>query len=78
MPLLRRARRGGTAAAGAARLLRSLALVELTVLYLTVADMVAKPTGADSGALAVGGAILAVAVVVATALATIGRHPEPA
>jgi hypothetical protein len=77
LPLLRRARRGGTAG-GAARLLRSLALVDLTVLYLAVADMVAKPTGADSGALSVGGAILAFAVLAATALATIGRHPEPA
>ena len=78
VPLLVRARRGGTAAGAAARLLRSLALVDLTVLYLTVADMVAKPTGADSGALSVGGAILAVAVLAATVLATIGRHPEPA
>jgi hypothetical protein len=48
------------------------------VLYLTVADMVAKPTGADSGALAVGGGILAVAVLAATALATTGRHPQAA
>jgi hypothetical protein len=75
LPLLRRARRGGTAAGGATRLLRSLALVDLTVLYLTVDDMVAKPTGADSGALSAGGAVLAVAVLAATALATIGRHP---
>ena len=78
LPLLRRARRGGTAAGGAVRLLRSLALIDLTVLYLAVADMVAKPTGADSGALSVGGAILAVAVLAATALATIGRHPKAA
>jgi hypothetical protein len=48
------------------------------VLYLTVADMVAKPTGADSGALSAGGAVLAVAVLAATAVATIGRHPEAA
>jgi hypothetical protein len=78
VPLLRRAGRGGSAAAGAARLLRSLALVDLTVLYLAVADMIAKPTGADSGALSAGGAILAASVLAATALATIGRHPQPA
>src|SRR5262249_23312640 len=78
LPLLRRARRGGSTVDGAARLLRSLALVDLTVLYLTVADMVAKPTGADSGALSVGGAILAVTVLAATALATIGRHSQAA
>jgi hypothetical protein len=76
LSLLQRARRGGTASAGAARLLRSLALVDLTVLYLTVADMVAKPTGADSRALSVGGAILAVAALAAVTLAMSGRHPE--
>ena len=37
-----------------------------------------SPPGADSGALSVGGAVLAVAVLAATALATIGRHPEAA
>jgi hypothetical protein len=78
LPLLRRARRGGTAAGRAARLLRSLAIVDLTVLYLAVADMVARPTGADSGALSVGGAVLIVAVLAASALATIGRHAEAA
>ncbi len=67
VPLVRRMRRGGTHPLRAARLLRSLALVELTVLYLTVADMVAKPTGADTGTLSVGGAILGVAVVVGLA-----------
>ena len=67
LPLLRRMRGGGVHPLRAARLLRSLSLVELTVLYLTVADMVAKPTGADTGTLAVGGAVLGVAVVVALA-----------
>jgi hypothetical protein len=41
------------------RKLAALARVELAVLYLAVADMVAKPTGDDVAALAVGGAILA-------------------
>ena len=72
-------RSGRTHPLRAARLLRSLALVELTVLYLTVADMVVKPTGADTGTLSVGGAILGVAVVagLATALLDSGglaRH----
>ena len=58
-PLVRRMRRGGMHPLRAARLMRSLGLVELTVLYLTVADMVAKPAGADTGTLSVGGAILA-------------------
>src|SRR5262249_36545137 len=76
LPRRRGASRGGGDADGGARLFRSLALVDLTVLYLTVADMVAKPTGDDSGALSVGGAILAVTVLAAAALAMIGRHPE--
>ena len=41
-----------------ARVLGLLPRFELTVLYLTVADMIAKPTGADAGTLAAGGAIL--------------------
>lgn len=67
LPLLRRMRRGSLHPLRAARLLRSLALVELTVLYVAVADMVAKPTGSDTGTLSVGGAILGVAVVVGLA-----------
>lgn len=76
LPLLRLARRGGSAALRAARVLRSLALVELTVFYLTVADMVAKPTGSHTTALSVGGSVLALSVLAATALATLGRPPE--
>ena len=71
-PLVRRMRRGGMHPLRAARLMRSLGLVELTVLYLTVADMVAKPAGADTGTLSVGGAILAAAVLVASAAAVRG------
>ena len=69
LPLLRRTRNARTHPIRAARMLRSLALVELTILYLTVADMVAKPSGADSGTLSVGGAILALVVLAALATA---------
>jgi hypothetical protein len=75
LPLVRRTRNGSTDPIRAARALRSLALVELTMLYLTVGDMVAKPSGGDTGALATGGAILALAVFVALAAAT---RPVPA
>jgi hypothetical protein len=55
-------------------LLGGLARVELTVLYLTVADMIAKPEGADVGTLAAGGAILALVV----AFAAVGAfRPAP-
>jgi hypothetical protein len=44
------------------------------VLYLTVADMIAKPKGADVGTLAAGGAILALVV----AFAAVGAiRPAP-
>jgi hypothetical protein len=42
--LIRRMRRGAVNAARAGTILRSLALVELVILFLTVADMIAKPT----------------------------------
>jgi hypothetical protein len=70
LPLVWRIRRGATDPIRAARVLRSLAMVELTMLYLTVGDMVAKPSGADTGTLATGGAILALAVTAALAAST--------
>jgi len=66
-PLLRRLERGTLDPLRAARLLGLLARVELAVLYLAVADMLAKPTGGDTGTLAGGGAILGVAALAATA-----------
>ncbi len=69
-PLMRRLRQGGEAAARAGRRLALLPRLELTGLYLAVADMVAKPSGADVGTLAVGGAIFgAVALGVGVAAA---------
>jgi len=47
----------------ARRVLARLPLLDLTVLYLTVGDMIAKPSASDSGTLAIGGAILVVAAV---------------
>jgi hypothetical protein len=69
LPLSRRTRNGGMQPLRAARVFRSLALVELTILYLTVADMVAKPESSDTGTLSVGGAILALVVLLAVATA---------
>jgi hypothetical protein len=60
IPLLRRLERGADPRR-TGRLLGLLPRLELTVLYLAVADMLAKPSGADTGPLAAGGAILAVA-----------------
>jgi hypothetical protein len=53
----------GAEAERAGRLLGLLGRVELTVLYVAVADMVAKPSGSDTTALVAGGVILALAVV---------------
>src|SRR5262249_20203917 len=61
LPLERRLARGGGDPRRTARLLARLPLLELTVLYLTVADMVAKPSVSSTGPLAVGAAILAAA-----------------
>jgi hypothetical protein len=47
--------------------------VELTVLFLAVADMVAKPTSSNTAALATGSAILAFAVLASIAVGLSGR-----
>jgi hypothetical protein len=73
LPLLRRVRRGSIHPDRFARLTLALALVELTVLFLAVADMVAKPTRSETVTLATGGAILALSVVASIALGVSGR-----
>jgi uncharacterized membrane protein len=63
LPLMRRAERGGANVSSRdRRLLSRLPVLELAVLYLAVADMALKPSGADAGVLAAGGVILALAV----------------
>ena len=62
LPLERTLARGGADRERASRLLARLPLLEAAVLYLTVADMVAKPTVSSTGTLAVGAAILASAL----------------
>jgi hypothetical protein len=73
LPLQRRARRGDIRPDRFARLTLALALVELTVLFLAVADMVAKPTSSNTAALATGSAILAFAVLASIAVGLSGR-----
>jgi hypothetical protein len=65
LPLLRRARRGTLDAARLAQYLLAVALAELTVLYLTVADMVVKPSGFGDSAIRYGGGLLALGFLVA-------------
>jgi uncharacterized membrane protein len=63
LPLVRRLRRSGRdEQQRLGRLLGVISGLELTVLYLAVADMVAKPTGDDTGTLIVGAAVLACAL----------------
>lgn len=73
LPLFRRVRRGSTSAIRGVQLLRAVALVELTVLYLGVADMVAKPTRLGAAALATSGGAFALATILALVL---GRQRE--
>jgi uncharacterized membrane protein len=61
-PLARRIGRGDLEPREGGRLLGLLARVELTVLFLAVGDMVAKPTGSDTWTLVEAGAILGLAV----------------
>jgi small-conductance mechanosensitive channel len=73
LPLLRHVRRGSIRPERVARLTLALALVELTVLFLAVADMVAKPTTSDTAALVTGGAILGAAVLASIVVGFSGR-----
>jgi hypothetical protein len=69
LPLLRRGRRGSVAAARLPHYLLALALAELTVLYLAVADMVAKPSGIGTRVVWYGGVVLALGLLTAAAIA---------
>ena len=69
LPLLRRARRGAFDSARLSQYLLALALAELTVLYLAVADMVTKPSGIGTNAVKYGGGVLALGLVAAAVIA---------
>ena len=80
VPLMRRLHRPAGERRRDVRLLARLPVLELTVLYLAVADMLGKPSGADSGTLAAGAVILALASapLVAGALTTPRAQEAPA
>ncbi len=73
LPLLRRARRGEADVARLAQYLQALALTELTVLYLAVADMVDKPSGVGTRAVQYGVGIVVLSLFAAAAIAYRGR-----
>ena len=73
LPLLRRARRGAVAPARLPQYLLALALAELTVLYLAVADMVAKPSGIGTSSVRYGGLVLVLGLLAAAAIAVRAR-----
>jgi hypothetical protein len=75
LPLLRRAGRGAVAPARLPHYLLALALAELTVLYLAVADMVAKPSF-DTSAVRYGGGVLALGLLAAAAIAGRARRTD--
>jgi hypothetical protein len=76
LPLLRRARRGAFVQARLRQYLLALALAELTVLYLAVADMVAKPASFGTGGVRYGALILALGLVGAAAIAVRARKTD--
>jgi hypothetical protein len=61
-----------------ARLTAALALAELTVLYLAVAAMVAKPSSSDTGTIAVGGGIATAAFLISIAIGFSGSDRRAA
>ena len=76
LPLLRRAGRGAVVPVRLPQYLVALALAELTVLYLAVADMVAKPSGFDTSAVRYGGLVLALGLLGAAAIAVRARRTD--
>jgi hypothetical protein len=76
LPLVRRTRHGAIHPLRVARLVLALALAELTVLYLAVADMVVKPSSSDTNTLTTGGVILALAVLAAAVTALRSSPPR--
>jgi hypothetical protein len=78
LPLLRRAGRGALDSVRLARYLVAVAVAELTVLYVAVADMVAKPGGFGTSAVRDGGVVLVVGLVAALAVAVRARSAQPA
>jgi hypothetical protein len=76
LPLLRRARRGALDPARLARYLLAVALAELTVLYLAVADMVVKPSGIGASAIRYGAGFLALGLLAAAATAYRARQTD--
>ena len=73
LPLLRRAGRGAVVPVRLPQYLLALALAELTVLYLAVADMVAKPAGFGTSAVRYGALVLALGFLGAAAIAVRAR-----
>jgi hypothetical protein len=77
LPLLRRATRGRFDAGRLSHYLLALALAELTVLYVAVADMVVKPSGGDANVVRYGLAVLALGFLAAVAVAHRARRMDP-
>jgi hypothetical protein len=77
LPLLHRARRGAPDAARLSQYLLALAVPELTVLYLAVADMVVKPNDSGAGVVRYGGVFLALGFLAAAAIAYRSHKMNP-
>jgi hypothetical protein len=78
LPLARRALRGRIHPARLSRYLVALAIAELTVLYVAVADMVVKPTEVGSSFVRYGSVVVAVGLAVALTVAYRTHRAIPA
>jgi hypothetical protein len=77
LPLIRRATRGEVDVARLWQYLLALAIADLTVLYVAVADMVFKPTDAGSSVVRWGAVVLALGFLSAAAVAYRARRLDP-
>ena len=77
LPLLHRARGGAVDAVRLSQYLLALAVAELTVLYLAVAAMVAKPTDVGSSVVRYCGLVLALGFLASVAIAYRARRSVP-
>ena len=77
VPLLRRAARGAVGPRNLSQYLLALAVAELTVLYVAVADMVTKPSGVHADAVRYGSFVLVLGLAASLTIASWAHTGAP-